>query len=407
MSEIYDILEICLQDIEKGTNLDSVLARYPEHAAELRPILETAMKTIRVHVPDPSSEIIRRNRAKVLQHAAELREAKVQPASTRRLWSVPLRRVLVTLVVIGALFMSSTGLVRAASTTLPGDQLYPVKRTWEDVLVTFTFNLQSRNALQIEHENERLNELNELFVKGRAVQVDFSGLVTRQNGDLWLIAGIPVALSAQTDLSNQSIVVGNAVHVIGTTQKDGAVLAEKIELLPSGVPLPQVSDDDSSEIEHENSQPSKQSGEDNSAKGSGSESPETTATQTSKPESESESESSPTSEPKDETVSGVVQSINGNIVVVNGQIMNVSGAEIQGTPKVGASVKVEGYYDANGLFIVKSIEFGSSDSSVNQSTSDSKDNHKDSGSSDNGDTHTGDDHGGDGGTTGGDDGGGD
>src|SRR6476620_2900288 len=135
MSEIYELLEICLQDIEKGASLDSVLSRYPDQVADLRPLLETAMKAIRVPVPDPSSEVIRRNRAKVLQHAAELREAKVQRAPARRLWSVSLRRALVTLVVIGILFMSSTGLVRAASTTLPGDQLYPVKRTWEDVLV--------------------------------------------------------------------------------------------------------------------------------------------------------------------------------------------------------------------------------------------------------------------------------
>ncbi len=396
MSEIYEILEICLQDIEKGASLDSVLLRYPEQSAELRPVLETAMKAIRVHVPDPSSEVIHRNRARVLQHAAELREAKVQSVPARRLWSVPLRRALVTLVVIVALLMSSTSLVRAASTTLPGDQLYPVKRTWEDVLVTITFNMQSRNALEVEHENERLNELNELFVKGRSAQVDFSGVVTRQNGELWLIAGIPVAVSAQTDLSNQTIAIGNAVHVIGTTQKDGAVQAEKIELLSSGVPLPQVSDDDSSGIEHENSAPSNQSGEDTS----NGESPNVNMTQA--PESESRSPS--TSERTIQSVSGVVQSINGNIVVVNGQIMNVSTAEeIKGTPKVGAAVKVEGYYDANGLFIVTKIDFSSGDSG-GESTSGSNNHNNDSGSNDSGSNSSGGDtHGDDGGGSGGDD----
>lgn len=407
MSEFYDILELCLQDIEKGNSLESVLARHPEHAAELRPLLETAMKAIRVTVQDPSSEIIRRNRARVLQHAAELREAKAQTTS-RRFWSVPLRRALVTLVVIGVLFMSSTGLVRAASTTLPGDQLYPVKRTWEDVLVAFTFNNQSRNALQVEHENERLYELNELFVKGRAVQVEFSGLVTRQNGDLWLVAGIPVATSAQTDFSNQSFAVGSAVHVIGTTQKDGAVLATKIELLPSGVPLPQVNDDNPSEIEHENSGPSNQSSEDNSGRGSDDESPNIGVTQTPSPESQSGSNSSSTAEPKDQSFEGVVQSINGNILVVDGQIVNVSTAqEIKGTPSVGASVKVEGYYDANGLFIVTKIEF-SGGGSGGDSTSGSNDNNHTSGSDGSGSNSSGggDDHGGSsGGSGGGDDGG--
>jgi hypothetical protein len=72
-----------------------------------------------------------------------MREAKAQPpAGCGRC----LRRVLVSLAVIVALFVSSTGLVRAATTTLPGDNLYPVKRTWEGVLVLFTFDIQARQA---------------------------------------------------------------------------------------------------------------------------------------------------------------------------------------------------------------------------------------------------------------------
>ena len=190
-----------------------VLFRYPEHAEELRPILEVSVNAKSIAVPEPSADVVRRNRSKVLQHAAQMREAKAP--STRRLWSVPLRRALVTLMVVGVLFVSSTGLVRAASTTLPGDNLYPVKRTWEDVNILFTFNVQTREALEVEQENERLDELKNVFAAGRSVPVDFSGLVTRQNADLWLVAGVPVAVFAQTELPTQSIVVGNAVHVLG------------------------------------------------------------------------------------------------------------------------------------------------------------------------------------------------
>jgi uncharacterized membrane protein YgcG len=326
-----------------------------------------------------------------------MREAKVQPA--RRLWSVPLRRALVTLVVIVALFMSSTGLVRAASTTLPGDQLYPVKRTWEDVHVLFTFNVQARDALEVEHENERLNELRNLFAAGRSAQVDFSGLVTRQNADLWLVAGIPVAVSAQTTLPAAPVIVGNAIHVIGTTQKDGAVLAQRIELLPSGVPLPKVNDDNPSEIEQEGPGSSNQSGEDHSGKGSGSGTPTIESTKTPKPDDESESESSNKSNPKDKSLSGVVQSINGDIVVINGQIMNINSAEISGTPQVGASAKVEGHYDANGLFIVTKIEYKNGGSSSGSGSGSDNGGSKDDGGSGSGGGD--DDHGGSGGGEGG------
>jgi hypothetical protein len=193
MNNLYEILEICLQEIENGADVDTVLFRYPAYAEELRPILETSRKAKELTTPAPSSEIVRRNRAKVLQRAAQMREANAQ--SSRRVWSVPLRRMLVSLAVIVVLFMSSTGLVRAASITLPGDNLYPVKRTWEDVLVLFTFDAQSRQELEVEYENERLDELKELFTRGRSVEVEFAGIVTRLNGDLWLVAGIPVAIS--------------------------------------------------------------------------------------------------------------------------------------------------------------------------------------------------------------------
>jgi len=391
MNNLYEILEVCLKEIDNGAEIDSILFRHPEYADELRPILEASVKAREIAVPEPAPDLVRRNRAKVLQQTALMREAKAR--SSRRMWSVPLRRALVSLAVIGVLFVSSTNLVRAASSTLPGDQLYPVKRTWEDVLILFTFNIQSRQALEVEHENERLTELTEVFAQGRFVEVDFSGIVTRQNGDLWLVSGIPVAISAQTELPPQAIAVGDAIHVEGATQQDGAVLAKEINLLSAGMPLPTIHDDDSFEVEEDHSGESNHVGEDNnSGSGSEGESPDEAETQSS--EQESNSGSSAESEPREQSLNGVVESIDGNIIVVNGQIMNISSAEIKGTPQNGSSVKVEGYTDSNGVFIVTKIEFQSSDSSSGSGS--------DSGSGDDGSNH---DAGDNGGSHGSDDGG--
>jgi hypothetical protein len=261
------------------------------------------------------------------------------------------------------------------------------------VLVLFTFNQQVRETLEKAHENERLEELYEVFAEGRSVEVDFAGLVTRQNGDLWLVSGVPVATSAQTVLPAQSIAIGDAVHIVGVTQKDGAVLAKKIELLPAGMPLPEYEHDEASE--HEGSDGSKQGSDDNSGKGSESEeeSPKNEATQT--PDSESGSDSSSEYEMEEESFSGVIESVNGNILVINGQIANISSAEIKGTVRAGLSVKVEGYYDANGLFIVTKIEFKSSssiDGGSGSSDDDGSDDDGGSGSSDdNGSNDNGDD----------------
>jgi hypothetical protein len=157
--------------------------------------------------------------------------------------------------------------------------------------------------------------------------------------------------------------------------------------------LPTINDDDSFEVEEDHSGESNQGSEDSSGKGAEGEMPGVEATQTSGQESHSDSSSEV--ESKDQSFTGTVESIAGDIVVVNGQIMNVSSAEIKGTPQVGSAVKVEGYTDANGLFIVTKIEFQGSISNDGSG----------SGSDDGGsNTSGGDDSGGGGGS---DDGGGD
>ena len=283
MNNLYEVLEICLQDIEQGAEIETVLLGYPNLADELRPILEASVNAKGMSVLAPSTEVVRRNRAKLLQHAAEMREAKVRLPS-RHLWSASLRRVAVTLVVVAILFASGTGLVRAASTTLPGDNLYPVKRTWEDVLLLFTFNLHQRETLEIQHENERLDELNELFAKGLSAEVDFAGVVTLQNGTEWRVAGIPVVISAQTEMPDQPVVIGTAVRVIGVTGADGIVQAERVKLLPAGAKLPDVKDEP--EIEQENNEGPNQQTEDNSGPGSEGETPEVELTQTPRAEAD-------------------------------------------------------------------------------------------------------------------------
>ena len=175
--------------------------------------------------------------------------------------------------------------MRAASTTLPGDQLYPVKRTWEDMLIAFTFNVQQRDALEVEHENERLQELQELFAEKRSAQVDFAGSVTSQNGTTWIVSGVTVLTSAQTEILGQGMGVGSAVRVKGQTQSNTVVIAERIELLPSNAVLPDVTE----EPEHKQESPETTSIpqiEDNSGEGSETETPQVEESKTPEPTSE-------------------------------------------------------------------------------------------------------------------------
>jgi len=374
MNDLYEALEICLSRIEQGADLDTVLFGYPDLTDELRPILEASVKAREMSIPAPPEEVVNRNRAKLLQRASEMRERNAVQGS-RRVWSVSLRRVFVTLTVLALLFVSGTSLVRAASTALPGDSLYPVKRTWEDVLVLFTLDVDKREELEFEHENERLEELQELFAEGRSAEVEFSGYVTRQSGEEWRVSGVTVVISSQTLLPDRPVNVGAAVQIKGRIQSGMRVIAERIELLPPNSRLPEVEDDDLG-TEVEEREEKKPQIKEESVSGSEIGTPEPEAEP-----SEPEIIITPTVgfEPEDISLSGIVSSIEKDLIVVNGIVMDIRFAEIEGILSIGAIAKAEGYYDANGIYIATKIEFkpagsgGGSDSNSNETNENSND----------------------------------
>ncbi len=352
MSErLFDALETCLQALEQGETIDAALARFPALAADLRPVLEAALHARTLGGSPLPEGIQRRGRARLLQRAAEMREAKRAP---RRSWLVQFRPLVAAFLLL-LIFISSTGLVRASSATLPGDSLYPIKRTWEDVRLLFTFEKVQRVNLEMEYETERLGEIGELLAEGRIEPISFSGYVTAQTDSQWTVSGIPVAITAQTVLPGEPVTVGTAVTVYGMTTLAGSVEAHSINTVPAGTPIPTPKP----EKENEN------------------ESEEGESRQETEPRASSNNEANDSGEDSESgeksKVEGVIQSISGDVWIIDGQMVNVSGAEIIGTPAPGATVTIEGYVDANGVFVATKVILGNSGGSGSDETSDSSD----------------------------------
>ena len=363
MNRLNQILENCLQAIENGDTIETAVSRYPELANELRPLLEIAVSVKNKNMFVVSSDVVRRNRTKLLQHAAEMRESQIQ-RKAQGVWFVPIRRLVVTLIVLVIIFASGTSLARASSVTVPGDGLYPVKRTLENVLVLITFNHQQREVLELEQENERLDELQEVFDKGRSTHVDFSGLVATQNADQWFVSGIKVLISSQTNLPQDAVAIGSGVHVVGHTQ-NGFVQAESIELISLNeiASMSTVSPEGNNEMYQtptpvytDNSGIPPEATESISVP-----EPEATAAVanpiiTSKP-----------FEPHHSSFKGIVQSLGGNFWMVNGVLVDVHNADISGKSAIGVVVKVDGYFDQNGVFVARRIELPEKDSGIDSS----------------------------------------
>ena len=394
-NKLYDALEICLREIENGVTLENVLARFPDLAAELRPILKASVKARTLNVASaPSPEAIRRGRAKLLQRASEMREAKVAPR--RRV--IPIfQRLALSLGLTATFLLSGTGLVGASATALPGENLYPVKRTWEDLQLFFIFNKDARDAVKSQFETERLHEVNELLAEGRHEVIQFAGVFMQVNG-MNYVSGVTVVVPTTLQIPEN----GTAVIATGRTNAQGFVELESLELLPDGVFVPvgqpveieSESDSDSntnSELELNSNE------ESNASDGSESGSEENTNIA---PEPALKSPSFETE--------GIVESMTDSTLVINGKTVYLANAKIEGTLQNGVKVEIEGYYAVDGRFIVTEVKVKRSGSggSDNNSGSDSSSNDDNSDSGNDGGS---DDGGGDNddGDDGGDDGGGD
>ena len=151
-NDLENILDTCLYQIEEGeASIEECLARYPEHAAQLQPLLRAATKLTRARdvVPDPSYRMRARSQLNTYMQQNPQRK-RVSPI----FW-----RVAVGFATVMLLFLASG--TAFAQQALPGDTLYNWKLTSEHV-----WRLTSNDDLGVDIalSQRRMNEL--LVVSG-------------------------------------------------------------------------------------------------------------------------------------------------------------------------------------------------------------------------------------------------
>ena len=84
---LNDVLNECLTLLERDqVTLEECLARYPQQAADLRPLLEIAHEISRVARPTPSPAAFAAGKQRMLQALAEKKRRQPSPLSRRRAW---------------------------------------------------------------------------------------------------------------------------------------------------------------------------------------------------------------------------------------------------------------------------------------------------------------------------------
>jgi hypothetical protein len=214
---IEDILNICLDRIiGKGDSIEQCLSSYPEHAAELEPLLKAALRAYRA-----SSAIKARPEFEKLakyRFSSALREKSGRKSVSRTpLWRWQ-RRMAVAFAVILALFLIGAGTVTASDSSLPGDVLYPVKTAAEKVQGFFTFGSEAKASLHIKLAQRRLNEIEALAGKNRTISQPLLDMMNDETEQA-------IELIAQNKPSGKELIG----RLIGLTSNQKTVLAKVLK----------------------------------------------------------------------------------------------------------------------------------------------------------------------------------
>jgi hypothetical protein len=160
------ILDECLRELETGQSLDAILARYPEEADQLRPLLLMAQDVKAMPIARPRAHVQQASCQRFLGEAIALRRV-----SERRPAFGLLRPVAVAASLVLTLFFLSGGAtVYAASHSLPDSPLYALKLATEDARLWFVFDEDDEAGILLDQSETRMTEIRKLVQQGKPVK---------------------------------------------------------------------------------------------------------------------------------------------------------------------------------------------------------------------------------------------
>ncbi len=234
-------LDDCLYRLRAGDTISACLERYPDHARELEPLLETVqfVDTLRFTEP-PRPQTLARGRQRFLTEAARLREeqqaadrswlAKVRDFFTAGTpgpaWGRAVAAILVVLLVFGTV---GSVVVQASASSLPGDPLYPVKQVTRQVQLITIRNPEARVVKEKQIQAQEREEVRQATEQGRVFEKDVAGIIVDWQGDSFVLEdGLRIRLSDETNLQGEP--GPGAIAEVHVRSEDGKLVAERVAI---------------------------------------------------------------------------------------------------------------------------------------------------------------------------------
>jgi hypothetical protein len=233
------ILDESISALQAGVPVEEILAETPDYAGELRPFLYAAML-----LADPKPELLPEERKAALRAEYLAQAAELPPVSPtlvdklRAVFSIVKKRLtrkavlsdLVTIAITAILTLTMSALILsyAAGDSIPGDLLYGVKRTSENIQLALTFDPARQAELLDAFNQRRINEINLLVNQNRPAVVQFKGILDSKGETLWIIEGLTIALAPDTKVQGDPQ-EGDTVEVIGLLRTSKVLVADTVK----------------------------------------------------------------------------------------------------------------------------------------------------------------------------------
>jgi len=248
---LQDVLDDCYELLRSGADVAACLERYPEHAAELEPLLSTILQLHMLRpVPSRTPELMAARRAEFALAAGQLARDRSSSgrASPGASWlesflvglgsifrPVAPQRVpvgllaMLVIIMIGGLV--GTVAVSASAEALPGDLLYPIKTATENARLALTRDLTERDALREQFNEERRREAASLVeLKRSARQIPMVGVIERMDETEWSVSGLQIEIGPETQIEGEPQ-RGDSVALVLTAPGDGALRALSVRVI--------------------------------------------------------------------------------------------------------------------------------------------------------------------------------
>jgi hypothetical protein len=330
----------CLDALAQGESVERILARYPQDAAQLRPLLETAngLPALRL---EPSEAAKMQSRQKFLAQADLLR--RTTPRKTLGFlprFATGFAAAALVAIVLGA------GAVAASGSALPGDPLYGLKRTVENTQLSFSGSATARESLSDQFAQRRRDEINQLLSAGRPGEVEFTGTIESVQPEAWIVSGLVVQIDANTQIVGMPQ-IDRLAEVRGLTGPNG-LRASSISIEspsePAITPTPEATETPQAT---ETPEPTTTTA------------PTTTATPqpTTTPRPTAMPQPTATAQPVEVEFTGSVNAIDAGTWTIDGTTVIVNAStEIRDNLTVGQRVKVRALRYADGRLVATRIE---------------------------------------------------